>query len=403
MNDKEDPDVKHGVRKLDGILPESIDRRQFLTGTAVTVFGGMLAGCTSDGGNGGDQTGAGQGTSDELVFQTPWKATPAYAPAHAAPQEGFWDDAGVPYVTASEGQGSGDTAKRVGTGVQQVGHSNAFSQVSGLIEGYNLTLIGAAKGSAMYGVVFRTDYMESGEDLADKTIYANSASTQSMWDIYASLTDAPDSTTLDFTEESTSLTLFGNGEIKAAYTTLNDAPAFLEQASDGHTIGINPIGRYISMYGYIMYVNSDWLSQGNNMEVATSILEGYSHAGKWCLLNPNKALNMMKEVNPGLKTASEDSLLGQMKSGVAASNLTDTIRNNGFGYLSEETVSNTFNEIGSRIEGEPPSTDEVTSYDPRDNADLATFSSEEWSQVKEFAQPFADIYAKQMMFESDNF
>lgn len=441
MRRQDDPAIKERVRRLDGILPEGVDRRKFLSGTAAMIFGGMLSGCLGGGGGGsdgdsggggsgggssgdgdgdgngdgdgdGESSGGGSGTEasggtdtpDELVFQTPWKATPNYAPAHAAEMEGFWEDTGVPYVVANAGQGSGDTAKRVGTGTQYVGHSNSLSQVSGLIEGFDLTLIGAAKASSMYGVIYRKDYMDDGESLAGKTVYANSASTQQMWDIYTSVSDAPDSVELSFAEESTSLTLFGNGQIKAAYSTLNDAPGFLEQAPDGLEVGINPVGKYIPMYGYVMYANSEWLSSGDNMETAASILEGYSHAGKWCLLNPDKALTMMtQEVNTGLQTASEDALLGQMKAGVAASNLNETIKNNGFGYLDEEALSNTLTELGSRLEGDAPAVEDTASFEPRDNADLATFSNDEWNQVREFAQPFADIYNEEVTFDTSNF
>jgi ABC-type nitrate/sulfonate/bicarbonate transport system substrate-binding protein len=396
MTTKKDPEIKEGVRELDGILPEGMNRRKFLGGTATTIFGSMLTGCIGGGDTKTD-------TSEGLIFQSPWKATPNYAPIYAAQRQGYWEEAGVPNITVNAGQGSGDTAKRVGTGTQNLGHSAALAIVSGLIAGYDLTLIGAVKASSMYGVVYRKDYMDNGEDLKNKTVTANSASTQQMWDIYTSLVDAPDSTKLGFAEESTSLSLFSTGEIKAVYTTLNDAPNFLMQAPDGLKVGINPVGRYLSMCGYMMYVNGEWLSDGDNMETATAVLEGFSQAGKWCLLNPEKALEMMIDVNSALKSASKDALLGQMKAGVAGSNLNNTIKNNGFGYLDKNALSNTLEQLGSRIEGDTPSLEDVSTFEPRDNANIATFSNDEWNQVEEFAQPFADIFNEEMVFNTSNF
>lgn len=397
------------IRRLDGIVPESLDRRQFFKGAVGVTVGGLLAGCSGGGGSGqentptptsdsdGSESAEGSGDDDlvrNVTFRSAWKAEPNYAIGYAAQLQGHWADQMIGGVTYRKGFGSGDTAKRVGTGKEALGLGSVSPQISGLAQGYDMQIFGTAKARSQLALLYRKDKISdpTGDGLADKTIVAESALNEQSWPVYADAVNAPDSTTLEFAAESGAVALVASGDADAIWGTLDDFGPF-NDAMDVD-IGASPLYNHSPSYGYTLIVNNEFLNAEDNFEFTKRVLEGYSAAGKWTLLNPEKAIDMMvNDVNQALSTQERASLLDNMKAGVAATNLTDGVKNNGFAYLDEDVLSNTLTNLGGALGVEPPSADEVGAFDLQNKAELATFSQDEFEQVNDFADPYDEFFS----------
>lgn len=403
-------DPQDEIRRLDGFIPESVDRRAFFKSAVGVTVSGLLAGCT--GGSEGDSTEQQQtppstdsndsteaSSDDDMVrnvtMRSAWKAEPNYAIGYASQLRGHWSDKGIGGVTYRKGFGSGDTAKRVGTGKEALGLGSISPQISGLAQDYDMQIFGTAKARSQLALLYRKDKISdpTGDGLADKTVVAESALNEQAWPVYVNAANVPDSTTLEFAEESGAVSLVSSGDADAIWGTIDDYGPFAE--SMDAEIGVMPLYNQSPSYGYTLIVNNEFLNGTDNFEFTKRVLEGYSEAGKWVLLNPEKAIDMMvNDVNQALSTQDRASLLDNMRAGVASTNMTEGVRDNGFAYLDKDVLSNSLSSLGEALDVDPPSADEVGAFDLQDEAELATFSKDEFKQVGDFADPYDEFFSK---------
>jgi hypothetical protein len=265
---------------------------------------------------------------------------------------------------------------------------------SGLAEGYNLSIFGAAKARAQVALMYRTDRMEGPGDIAGKNIVSASALNTQAWPIYASAVGAPDAE-IGSAEASAAAAQLVSGDVDAVFDTINDFGSLqsnVESQTDA-TVAAEPLYAQVPVLGYPMYVNDDWLAEDGNMEYTARAMSGYSEAQKWTLLNPEQAIEIMRtDINPALQTQDMDVLLSQMKAGVAATNLTDGVIENGFGYVDESVLETTLTELSSALDVAETSVDDAANFEIQSQAELATMSSDEESQIREFAQPYAELF-----------
>ncbi|HZD43949.1 MAG TPA: hypothetical protein VE134_07835 [Methanomicrobiales archaeon] len=131
------------------------------------------------------------------------------------------------------------------------------------------------------------------------------------------------------------------------------------------------------------------------MEYVTRILSGYSHACKWCMLHPDKVLDIMtKDINQALQTQKRSLLREKLKVAVAISTSKE-VKNNGFCYFNEKTTQDSLDNYGAALLDDPSkleSAKKLITTEPLKNADLATFSSDEWKQVTKFTGKWLDYY-----------
>lgn len=399
----DDDGIDAGIAAVDEHLPESIDRRRFLE-TAATGTLLSIAGCTGGGSGGGGSEGEG-GSSDgdsslmgtDVGFRLPVEPGPNYVTAFAAQQEGFWEDAGITPLTPEGGNGSGDTSKRVATGVNKLGHAAATPQVAGLArQGFDILQFGTAKARTQAGLIHRTDAIPDPFDpeaIRGARVAAADGLDEQMWQLFLSGIGADD-IEIEYIDTSAAATLLERGEIDAIWDSINDF-AELQFELEDIELGFGSLNRIVPLGGYYMMVNGSWYEQQENAaEYIRSLMEGYSAAGHWVLTNREAAMNMLVEQVPELQTLGTEQLLRALAAGVAATNLTEGVRENGFGYMDPEVQRNTFQTISDIIGVETPSADEVRLTDVTEEVELTQFSDDEWADLEEFASPYADFFTE---------
>lgn len=404
-------DLEGGVRELDGVLPEEIDRRKFLIGATASMLAG-LAGCTggdSDSDGNGDGSGTGDGGDTEstpassgeqsiirnVIYRNAYLAEPDYSPSFAAVHEGFWEGRNISPPNVRQGFGSPDTVQRVGTRSRQTQLGNAAlgSVVAGVSEGLDVSIFGTHTALPSLLLVWRKDMMDSADDLAGKTVLVDGSYPQQLWPAYRDTVGVDaDDVNVQLVDASVSPALLNQGEGAALLGGGIDKIQIFRDTVEAE-IGIEPFYHRMKIIGYPHIVNSGWLDESGNREYTQKVLGGLSHAGKWVFLNPERAVEMMQTlVNPNLQTTETARLVEQIKAGFIATNLTEATRDQGLCYLDEEATENSITRIGTALGASNlPSLSEVALIDLNHEADLATFTSSEWSQVEEASQPYADI------------
>lgn len=123
------------VSELDRALPDGIDRRRFLQASAggfAAAMAGCLGGSEGDGGSG-------------ITWRQPWAQEPTWSIAYIADLEGHWEDAGIDAPDVQAGEGSPDTARRVGTAEDEIGQAEVGSCITGLTEGQDMRFFSVPK------------------------------------------------------------------------------------------------------------------------------------------------------------------------------------------------------------------------------------------------------------------
>jgi ABC-type nitrate/sulfonate/bicarbonate transport system substrate-binding protein len=157
-------------------------------------------------------------------------------------------------------------------------------------------------------------------------------------------------------------------------------------------VGFIPLYSVVPIFGYNLFVNTS-VYEERGEDYMADLMTAYSQAGKWVLLNPEKSVDIMRnEVNTDLQTVSKDSLMQGLAAGVVAVNATEQVRNNGFGYLDTEVLSQTIEVIADGSDIDAPSVDEIAATGIQEQADLSTFSDSEWQQVLDNGSPFTDQF-----------
>lgn len=389
--------IDEEVRKLDGILPESLDRRTFLLGTASLTLGG-LAGCLGNSDAPANAAGTDELPEDaierDVAWRTPWKPNLSYPDAYIAEIEGHWKDAKIAPPSVEQGNGSGDTANRVANRKDVLGHGAITPQISGLAQGYDLKLYGTAKARIQHGLLYREDVMNSPTDLADKRIIVVSGLAEQTWDIYANNVDPPNSVSVEYVDDSTAAAMLSEGRADGVWRGVYQVPSVRKLLPDDAELGVEPLYNRVPTYGFTLIANGSWLEESNNLEYTTRVLEGYSSALKWIFLNPEETVDIMRsDVNESLQLEDKENQLETLKAGVIATNLSSTTKENGLGYLDEDVLQSSFETLGQILDvDKTPAVEAAADFRPQDNAELATFTSDEWKQMKEYAEPFSSMY-----------
>lgn len=415
MASRSNPDdrTRELERTLDGILPESVDRRKFIHSSVASVMGGMLAGCTGGSGDGDSASDGGGGSTDsqstpetggqsttqgeqmitrDVIWRQPWKATTNYSVAFLAANQGYFSDNNVSAPDVRAGNGSGDTARRVGTGKEMLGAGSITPVITGLAEGLDVRIYGTQKAKNGLALIYRKDLMDSPDEVGEASVAIQSDGLpRNTWPVYKDQANVPDTVDETFAADKAINALFTEGDVAAMWTPVGTV-AELTQLVDAD-LGVDLLYTHLPAYGYVTYSYTDWLA--DNQEYVTRVLEAYSRAGKWVLLNPETATDVMRqEVNTNLQATDKAVELDKLRISVAFINMTDGVRNNGFGYLNMDALSNSLDQIGQAlgVSGLPPA-EEVAATSVVENAELAPFSSDEWSQLEEFTAEYGSMIA----------
>ncbi|MFB6188170.1 MAG: ABC transporter substrate-binding protein [Halobacteriaceae archaeon] len=334
---------EEGVKELDQVLPNGIDRRRFLEGS-VTGMLLSVAGCTGLGGGGGNQNTTQNLIGPKLDFRLPVNPSPNYVPPFAAKARGYWEEAGITPPNIQGGNGSADTAKRIANGVNKIGHSAATPQVAGLArQDYNILQFGTAKAMTQAGLFYRKKAISNPYDpsqLRGKTLTATDGLDKQMWQLFLSGIGASKDIEIQYVDTSAAASLLKKGELDGIWDSIDDFAA-LDAQLDSVDLGFAPLWNVEPLGGYYLIVHSKWYNENNRKEYITKLLEGYSKAGHWCLTNREAAMDLLTNQVPELKTLGKQELIRSMAAGLAATNHTKGVKENGFGYLNPQIQDRT--------------------------------------------------------------
>lgn len=367
------------VSELDCVLPDGIDRRRFLQASA-GGFAAAVAGCVG----GGDDGGSG------ITWRQPWAQEPTWSIAYIADLEGHWEDAGIDVPDVQAGEGSPDTARRVGTGENEIGQAEVGSCITGLTEGQDMRFFSVPKPRALLGLIYRTDEVDSEEDLVGKNVGLASPFAEETWPIFPDAVGInPDDVNAEFVSEDAVPGQFAEGNLDAVYGALDLLGTYQDQVDDDVELGVTPINNYLTVIGYPLMVNGAWLDEDEeNMEYLTGVLEGYSAAMKWCLLNPEETIDIMiDEVNQELEIQDRQTLTSQMRWNVAITANEET-RTEGLGWFTEDQIQSTLDNLSIMVDDSDdlPAASDIVEMGPVENAELSTLSDDEWDEVLSYIE-----------------
>ncbi len=424
------------IDDLDSVLPGSIDRRKFVRSSLGTLGAVMFAGCAGGGGGGGGGgssggsgggNGGGSSTSEsggsggggeetsgqettsggsmddtQAVFTTPWKKEPSWGHAHVAEGRGYWEDAGVPNIDATRGNGSDTESQNIGVGNKPMGITSITTAISVYPETENtealdMSVVGLARGRPLLSLIWRKDMMESREDIAGKTILAASGFAAATIQVYPNLVGVDQSeVTLQEGTEEVAAPRLANGEVAAVWGSIDLLPVYQEEVDA--ELGVTPLTAFGGFPGYPIWVNNGWYENKENAaEFMGQVMTGYFKALKWGLLNQSEYLDYLKnEVNPNLQTWTEDELTGQHAVNCAQA-VTLDMKDEGLGYFTEDGITNVLENAGPALVDNPdalPAASDMIISEPWEQTEKVTFTDSEWDQLAENAGFVWDLFAE---------
>jgi len=393
---------KTHLRDLDGIIPESIDRRTFFKTAAGTAIASGLAGCAGNGGNGDNGSTPTDNSSDSstngddfiqknVVYRQPWVPNMSYSVAYITQLQGMWNDQQITPPVVNRGFGSGDTVNRIGNGQEKLGMASITPQISSAGE-LDFKIYGIAKPRNIFALIYNEERLSSFDDIdQDTRIVATSGLADMSWSMYREALDLPD-VQIEVIDDAAALSEFVDGSADAMWRGGYQYEFARKTVGDQFEVGAKFLSDVVPTLGFANIVNGPWLEE--NLEYVSRVLSGYSHAMKWVCLNPEETVQIMRnDVDQALQTGDEKVQLATLRAGVIANNMTESVRNNGFGYLDTDLIESSIEAIAPQVGVDsPPDVDELVDLRPQEEAELATLSNDEWEQVREFAQPYVDLY-----------
>jgi ABC-type nitrate/sulfonate/bicarbonate transport system substrate-binding protein len=393
--------AEESYRTLGEALPDNINRRSFIAATVGASVAG-LAGCTGEaeetggdgpsGGSGGDET--------DLEFRdTTWTADWAIGSNNIATilahHEGFLEDFGVSITDAVRGEGSGNTTRLVGTGDEntRLGKANVIPVLTGIDSGQDVKIFATDRPRSALGLIYRPDRIDDPTSYTDKRVGVAPSleDTYALYEVVHGLgTDGNLANNLDTIEESAHPAVLSNGDVDAIWHTTDTYAEFIPQVDV--ELVFEPMFKYEPVIEDVLITNGEWLAEGDNLEFVANCLTAHSHAAKWIMLNPEEAVDIMQnELNPDLQIVERETLVVALKTGFIALALMDEIKEIGYNFMDESLMTDTVTVIEETYGIELPAYEEYVALEVQQEADLATFTDDEWDQIIDYTGEWADI------------
>ncbi|MFP8953841.1 ABC transporter substrate-binding protein [Natrialbaceae archaeon A-arb3/5] len=380
-------DRKEPIQELDGVLPSGIDRRKFLQTTAAAVAAVGAAGCTG-----------GNGEEGEITWRQPWVVEPTWAFAYVAEDEGYWDDKDISPPEVQSGDGSPDTARRVGTNENTVGTAEVTSVIGGWAEGQESLVFGATKQWSLLAVMWPSDGdVEDETDLEGHHVILSSPFAEDTWPIIPDAFDLdPDEISTEFADEDIAPALASDADaVYGSIDTVLSLERGLEEEGREGGMELYPINNHYDVIGNPLLVSREWYEDEDDADdILTGILEGYSEAVKWVSLNPDEAIDILEEREPEVGAQERDELEDQMVWGITLTT-GGGAHEEGLGYLDDAAMADSIELLADAATDNPddvPDPDDVILTEPTENADLATFDDDEWAEVEEYISHRLEVF-----------
>lgn len=393
--------AQESYETLGEALPDNIDRRSFIASTVGASLAG-LAGCTggaeeSGDGSGGDGSG-GDGTelqSRDTTWTADWAIGANNIATILAHHEGFLEEYGVSITDAVRGQGSGNTTRLVGTGDEEtrLGKANIIPVLNGIDSGQDVKIFATDRPRSALGLIYRPERIEDPTSYTDKRIGVAPSleDTYALYEVVHGLGEDGDlANNLDTIEESAHPAVLSNGDVDAIWHTTDTYAEFIPQV-DGELV-FEPLFKYEPVIEDVLITNGEWLAEDGNLEFVANCLTAHSHAAKWIMLNPEEAVDIMQnELNPDLQIVDRETLVTGLKTGFIALALMDEVKEGGHNFMDQSLMTDTVSVLEETYGIELPAYEEYVALDVQEQADLATYTDEEWNEIIEYTGEWADI------------
>jgi ABC-type nitrate/sulfonate/bicarbonate transport system substrate-binding protein len=390
----DNPEPESSAEKLDEVLPDSLDRRTFIA-SAVSVSAAGLAGCAGGEGDSSSGTPSGDVMSRDIVWRADWTVAVNNVVTIMAEHEGFLEEYGASITKAERGFGSGDTTRRIGTAQdnERLGKANFVPVMNGIDAGQDVKIIGTDRPRSALGLIYEEGTIDdptsmSGRDIA---VAPSLQTTYAMWEV-ANDMGSPDnlSNNLQSVEESAHPASLESGDIDASWHT-TDTFADYDAQTDINLV-FEPLYAHFPTVEDVLITNGEWLEQEDNVEFVSRCLTAHSHCAKYIMTNPEEAVDILREdLNPDLQLTEREVLVTGMKTGLMSLALRDEVRNQGYNFMNEDVVGTSMDNVAEAYDLDLPDYEEVAATEVQEQADLATYTDEEWSQIQEYVGEWTDL------------
>jgi NitT/TauT family transport system substrate-binding protein len=264
-------------------------RRQFLRATGATALAGQI-GVT-----------AAQSRGVSLLLN--WKPNGLHAPYYAARAQGYYEEQGVNLAEIKSGQGSDFAAKQVGLGNDEFAVTSADQLLNANTRGLSPRSVGVVMQRSPV-VVFTTEETFGGEmtsvnQLAGRTVGTGPGMVRILTKLLLEERGVLSDVEIVDTGFDTVQQLLG-GEIDAAGGVFADAVTARQSADSVFSISV---AETIPSYGHVVGSNADFADQ--NAETVRSFLNATARGAAWATDNPDEAIDILVEANPGLEETAE--------------------------------------------------------------------------------------------------
>jgi hypothetical protein len=228
----------------------------------------------------------------------------------------------------------------------------------------------------------------SGKDIA---VASSLETTYAMWEVATDI-GSPDNldNNLQVVEESAHPASLESGDIDASWHT-TDTFADYDATTDINLV-FEPLYAQFPTVEDVLITNGEWLQQEGNAEFVSRCLTAHSHCAKFIMMNPEEAVDILRDdLNPDLQLTEREVLVTGMKTGLMSLALRDEVKNQGYNFLSEDVVGTSMDNVAEAYDLDLPDYEEVAATEVHEQADLATYTDDEWSQIEEYVGEWTDL------------
>jgi NitT/TauT family transport system substrate-binding protein len=287
---------------------------------------------------------------ERIKFGLDWVISGQHAPLFVAKEKGYYKEAGLD-VTILRGYGSADAVKSVAVGNVDIGFGDAGALVLARSEGLKVKAVAMIYSNAPYSLVIRDDAdIKKPSDLQGLTIAAPAGGGgRAMFPAFAKLTNIDESKIKWLTIDSSSLlpALISNRAVALATMYVQRATDEARAAEAGvkvHSVKYADYG--LQMYSNALLVSDDYLQR--KPEVVRKFVAATIRGIIYSFDHPEEAARLLVESHQELS----EKLVVQDVLTVRDLALSEEIKKNGFGFMSEERFISTRDIVSSVYKNE---------------------------------------------------
>lgn len=308
--------------------------------------------------------------ADKVIFSLNWVPYGLHYGVYAAEAQGYYRDAGID-IDIQRGYGSGDTVKRVATGVATVGMADMASIIIGRGNGLAVKQVAVVLDRSADAVFYLKGIgVEKPQDLAGKSLGAAAGETPlNLFPVFAGNAglDPAKVKVVNVTPPAKFPTLVSK-KVDAIVAMLTEEPAIMSAAQKA---GVD-IGKFLySDYGVDYY--SIGLIAGDELlktksDLAKRFVSATMRGYRWAIQNPEAAADAFAKRFP---ESSRDLTLAQWKVTMQHM-LTEKAKANGVGYMDRGKMEKTLDLIKKYQQGKADvKVEDVYSPDYLEKLDLS--------------------------------